>query len=197
MATASRIAVYPGTFDPLTNGHASIIRRGRRMFDQVIVAVAADTPKTPLFSLTERVQMAEKVFSGEEGIVVEPFSGLLVEYVARRGGQVILRGLRAVSDYEYEFQISLMNRKLQPHLETVFLISEYRWLYISSTIVKTVASLGGDVSGLVPDYVLERLGERFGKPHAPVLPSFLPPETQAALIAAEAARHGQPGEEGE
>ena len=161
------------------------------MFDEVIVAVAADTPKSPLFSLEERVAMAEKVFQGEPGIVVEPFSGLLVEYVAKRGAQVILRGLRAVSDYEYEFQISLMNRKLQPHLETVFLISEYRWLYISSTIVKTVAGLGGDVAGLVPDHVLACLGERFGKPHAPILPAFLTPETQAALrVAADEGASG-------
>ncbi len=172
---AERIAVYPGTFDPLTNGHAGIIRRGSKMFDQIIVAVAADTPKTPLFSLEERVQMTQKVFEGEPNIIVEPFSGLLVEYVAKRGAQVILRGLRAVSDYEYEFQTFLMNRKLQPYLETVFLISEYRWLYISSTIVKTVTSLGGDVSGLVPDHILECLKKHYGQPHEPMVPAFMYP----------------------
>ncbi len=163
MATPGRrIAVYPGTFDPLTNGHASIISRGLAMFDTVVVAVAADTPKTPLFSLEERVEMVSTVFRDTPGIVVEGFSGLLVEYAARRGATVILRGLRAVSDYEYEFQISLMNRKLQPGIETVFLISDFRWLYISSTIIKTVAGLGGEVAGLVPDHVHERLTRRLG-----------------------------------
>ena len=110
------------------------------MFDNIIVAVAADTGKSPLFSLEERVAMAEKVFAKEPNISVEPFQGLLVEYVARRNVHTVLRGLRAVSDFEYEFQIALMNRKLRPDIETLFLISDYRWLYISSTIVKTVAS---------------------------------------------------------
>ena len=175
MATQPRsIAIYPGTFDPLTNGHAGIIRRGRHIFDEVVVAVAADTPKTPLFSLEERVCMARAVFAEDNGVRVEAFSGLLVEYAARRGARVILRGLRAVSDYEYEFQTSLMNRKLQRGIETIFLISDYRWLYISSTIVKTVASLGGDVKGLVPDEVLFRLRERYGPPHPQVvLPDHL------------------------
>ena len=165
MAQDKRVAIYPGTFDPLTNGHANIIRRGLRMFDNIIVAVAADTGKSPLFSLEERVAMAEKVFAKEPNISVEPFQGLLVEYVARRNVHTVLRGLRAVSDFEYEFQIALMNRKLRPDIETLFLISDYRWLYISSTIVKTVASLGGDVRGLVPDHVLSCLRERFGFTH--------------------------------
>lgn len=162
MAQDKRIAIYPGTFDPLTNGHVNIIRRALRLFDKVIVAVAADTGKTPLFSLNERVDMAEKVFARESDIVVEPFQGLLVDYVASRNAQTVLRGLRAVSDFEYEFQISLMNRKLRPDIETLFLIADYRWLYISSTIVKTVASLGGDVRGLVPDHVFACLRARFG-----------------------------------
>lgn len=162
MAQDKRLAIYPGTFDPLTNGHVNIIRRALRLFDKVIVAVAADTGKTPLFSLDERVDMAEKVFAKETDIVVEPFEGLLVEYVASRNAHTVLRGLRAVSDFEYEFQISLMNRKLRPDIETLFLISDYRWLYISSTIVKTVASLGGDVHGLVPEHVFNCLRARFG-----------------------------------
>lgn len=166
---ARRIAVYPGTFDPLTNGHADIIRRGLSMFDSVVVAVAADTPKTPLFTLDERVAMAREVFKDTPEVVVEPFSGLLVEYAAARKAVVILRGLRAVSDYEYEFQISLMNRKLCPTIETVFLISNYRWLYISSTIIKTVSSLGGDVTGLVPEHVQQCLWNRYG--NRPALPS--------------------------
>lgn len=162
---SKRLAIYPGTFDPLTNGHANIVRRGLHMFDKVIVAVAADTGKSPLFSLEERVHMAETVFARESDIIVEPFSGLLVDYVARRKVRTILRGLRAVSDFEYEFQTSLLNRKLRPDIETLFLISDYRWLYISSTVVKTVASLGGEVKGLVPEYVMHCLRERFGAPH--------------------------------
>ena len=182
MAQDKRVAIYPGTFDPLTNGHANIIRRGLRMFDTVIVAVAADTGKSPLFSLEERVAMAEKVFAKEPGISVEPFQGLLVEYVARRNVHTILRGLRAVSDFEYEFQIALMNRKLRPDIETLFLISDYRWLYISSTIVKTVASLGGDVRGLVPDHVFACLRDKYGFPHGEVEPVPLPPVPDLAEL---------------
>lgn len=176
MAHASkRLAIYPGTFDPLTNGHANIVRRGLHMFDKIIVAVAADTGKSPLFTLEERVGMAETAFAREPDIVVEPFKGLLVEYVARRKARTILRGLRAVSDFEYEFQTSLLNRKLRPDIETLFLVSDYRWLYISSTIVKTVASLGGDVKGLVPDCVLQCLRQRYGMPHGRLDPPRLPP----------------------
>ncbi|UZP68524.1 pantetheine-phosphate adenylyltransferase [Desulfovibrio mangrovi] len=160
-----RIAVYPGTFDPLTNGHVSLIKRGRRIFDKVIVAVANDTPKSPLFSITERVAMAEEVFKGDDNITVEPFSGLLVDYVERRGACVILRGLRAVSDFEYEFQLALMNRKLKRHIQTVFLMTDYQWLYISSTIVKAAAKLGGDIKGLVPDNVYRKLREKYGYPY--------------------------------
>lgn len=156
-----RVAIYPGTFDPLTNGHADIVRRGLSMFDGVIVAVAADTSKSPLFTLEERVAMAREVFKDTPEVEIAHFSGLLVEYATKRGVAAILRGLRAVSDYEYEFQISLMNRKLCPSIETVFLISNFRWLYISSTIIKTVSSLGGDVTGLVPDHVLQCLTERY------------------------------------
>ncbi len=163
MATSmKRLAVYPGTFDPLTNGHVNIVRRGLHMFDTVVVAVAASTPKNPLFSLEERVDMAKTVFCNTPNVEVEPFDGLLVEYAKKRGASALLRGLRAVSDYEYEFQTSLMNRKLAPDLETVFLISDYRWLYISSTIVKTVAQLNGDISGLVPGHVLTLLRQRYG-----------------------------------
>lgn len=165
---ADRLAIYPGTFDPLTNGHADIIVRGLSMFDRVVVAVAADTPKSPLFSLEERVDIVRQVFKDTPGVDVEPFSGLLVEHAKKRGIRTILRGLRAVSDYEYEFQISLMNRKLCHDIETVFLIANYRWLYISSTIIKTVASLGGDVSGLVPEHVLNCLWDRYQ--NRPALP---------------------------
>ncbi len=160
-----RVAVYPGTFDPLTNGHVSLIKRGCQIFDKVVVAVANDTPKSPLFSITERVAMAEEVFANDDRIVVESFSGLLVDYVERRGAGVILRGLRAVSDFEYEFQLALMNRKLKRHIQTVFLMTDYQWLYISSTIVKAAAKLGGDIKGLVPDSVYRKLREKYGYPY--------------------------------
>lgn len=160
-----RPAIYPGTFDPLTNGHVSLIRRGCQVFDSVIVAVAADTPKTPLFSLDERVRMAEEVFADHPAITVEPFTGLLVDYAERRGVNVILRGLRAVSDFEYEFQLALMNRKLKRHIQTMFLMTDYQWLYISSTIIKAAASLGGDIKGLVPENVYRRLREKYGYPY--------------------------------
>lgn len=184
MAQDKRVAIYPGTFDPLTNGHVNIIRRALRLFDKVVVAVAADTGKTPLFSLSERVDMAEKVFAKETDIIVEPFQGLLVEYVASRNAQTVLRGLRAVSDFEYEFQISLMNRKLRPDIETLFLIADYRWLYISSTIVKTVTSLGGDVRGLVPEHVFACLRARFG---------FDPANVDEPAVPLSSALPGQPG----
>ena len=159
-STAARVAVYPGTFDPLTNGHVSLIRRGRELFDTVIVAVADNTPKAPLFSHEERVTLAREALGDDPGIIVEPFSGLLVEYVAQRGAQVILRGLRAVSDFEYEFQLALMNRRLRREIQTVFLMTDYQWLYISSTIVKAAASHGGEVEGLVPENVLLALREK-------------------------------------
>ncbi|OBQ46076.1 pantetheine-phosphate adenylyltransferase [Halodesulfovibrio spirochaetisodalis] len=160
-----RVAVYPGTFDPMTMGHVSLIKRGCEIFDHVIVAVANDTPKTPLFSITERVAMAEEVFKDTPQVTVEPFSGLLVEYAERRGAHVVLRGLRAVSDFEYEFQLALMNRKLKKHIQTVFLMTDYQWLYISSTIVKAAGKLGGDIKGLVPDNVYRQLREKYGYPY--------------------------------
>jgi pantetheine-phosphate adenylyltransferase len=164
-----RTAIYPGTFDPLTNGHLSLIRRSREIFDRIVVAVAAQTPKKTLFTLEERVQLArEALGDGDSGIVVEPFDGLLVDYVVKRGAHILLRGLRAVSDFEYEFQLALMNRKLRREIQTVFLMTDYQWLYISSTIVKEAAGLGGDVRGLVPACVERGLREKFAlvKKHA-------------------------------
>lgn len=160
-----RVAVYPGTFDPMTMGHVSLIKRGCEIFDRVIVAVANDTPKSPLFSITERVAMAEEVFKDTPQVTVEPFSGLLVEYAERRGAHVVLRGLRAVSDFEYEFQLALMNRKLKKHIQTIFLMTDYQWLYISSTIIKAAGKLGGDIKGLVPDNVYRKLREKYGYPY--------------------------------
>ena len=159
-----RIAIYPGTFDPLTNGHLSLIRRGRELFDRIVVAVAAETPKNPLFTLEERVQLArESLADSGPGIVVEPFDGLLVDYVAKRGSRILLRGLRAVSDFEYEFQSALMNRKLRRDIQTVFLMTDYQWLYISSTIIKAAAGLGGNIHGLVPECVERSLQKKYAQ----------------------------------
>jgi pantetheine-phosphate adenylyltransferase len=170
-----RTAVYPGTFDPLTNGHLSLIRRSRELFDQVVVAVAAATPKTPLFTLEERVQLArEAIGDKDSGIVVEPFDGLLVDYVVKRGSRIVLRGLRAVSDFEYEFQLALMNRRLRREIQTVFLMTDYRWLYISSTIVKAAASQGGNVHGLVPECVERSLQEKYAQGELGRIAGFAP-----------------------
>ncbi len=157
----SCVAVYPGTFDPLHNGHVSLVRRGLEIFETVIFAVARDTHKQPLFSLEERVALAEATFKHDPRLMVEPFSGLLVDYVAKRGANVILRGLRAVSDFEYEFQMALMNRKLNRQIQTVFLMTDYKWLYISSSIIKEAAKHQGNIGGLVPQAVLDGLRDKF------------------------------------
>lgn len=156
-----RTAIYPGTFDPLTNGHMSLIRRSCQVFDRIIVAVADNTPKRPLFSHEERVAMAREALKGETQVEVTPFSGLTVEYAASRGACALLRGLRAASDFEYEFQLALMNRRLQRHIQTVFLMTDYQWLFISSTIVKSAASHGADITGLVPENVRQALEQKY------------------------------------
>ena len=155
--TRNKIAVYPGTFDPLTRGHISLIRRALDVFDGVLIAVAKDTGKNTLFSLEERVEMIKEVFVDEPRIEIEPFSGLLVEYVRQKKLNVILRGMRALSDFEYEFQMALVNRKLASNIQTVFLMTDYKWLYLSSTVVREMAKLGGDLQGLVPVSVQKRL----------------------------------------
>ncbi|MEF8823788.1 MAG: pantetheine-phosphate adenylyltransferase [Desulfohalobiaceae bacterium] len=157
-----RLAVYPGTFDPLTNGHISLVRRGLDVFDRVVLAIARDTYKTPLFSLKEREEMVSDAFAGKSGVVVETFSGLLVDYVEQCGASVILRGLRANSDFEYEFQMALMNRRLKRNVHTMFMMTDYKWLFTSSSIIKQTAEAGGDVQGLVPDMVWQRLKKRYG-----------------------------------
>lgn len=159
-----KTALYPGTFDPLTNGHVSLVRRGCEVFDRVIVAVAQDTQKNTLFSLQERVELAREAFSGEHAVSVESFSGLTVDFAAKKGVTAILRGLRAVSDFEYEFQIALMNRRLKRHIQTVFLMTDYQWLYISSTVIKSVASQCGDIRGLVPENVRHALAKKYSCP---------------------------------
>lgn len=160
-----KIAIYPGTFDPVTSGHVSLVRRGCAIFDKIIMAVAIDTSKNPLFTIEERVALATECFKDNPQVTVEPFSGLLVDYADRKNCQVILRGLRAVSDFEYEFQLALMNRKLKRHIQTVFLMTDYRWLYISSTVVKAAAKLGGDIRGMVPPNVYVAMRERYGYPY--------------------------------
>ena len=157
-----RLAVYPGTFDPLTMGHVSLIRRGLKVFDTIILAIAESTPKKTLFSGVERVELAREVFRGEARLVVESFDSLLIDYVESKGAGVIMRGLRAVSDFEYEFQMALMNRRLEREIQTVFMMTDFKWMYLSSTIVKEVARYGGDICGLVPGPVVKALQVRYG-----------------------------------
>jgi pantetheine-phosphate adenylyltransferase len=156
----STLAVYPGSFDPLTNGHVDIIERGARLFDRIIVAMLVNAEKSPLFSMAERVDIARAVFKNHPNVEVDTFDGLLVDYVARRQANVIVRGLRAVSDFEYEFQMALMNRELASTIETVFMMPAVKYSYISSRLIKEVFALGGKVHGLVPDMVEARLREK-------------------------------------
>jgi len=154
------LAVYPGSFDPLTNGHVDIILRGARLFDRIIVAILVNAEKAPLFSMEERVEITRAVFRTQANVEVDTFDGLLVDYVARRQAQVIVRGLRAVSDFEYEFQMALMNQRLNGSIETVFMMPAEQYTYISSRLIKEVFSLGGRVNGLVPDMVEARLRDK-------------------------------------
>jgi pantetheine-phosphate adenylyltransferase len=160
MSSAPHIAVFPGSFDPLTSGHVDIIERGRFIFDRVIVSVLINRDKTPLFSTDERVAMIRDVFDGHADVEVDTFDGLLVEYAERKGARAIIRGLRAVSDFEYEFQMALMNRRLNHHLETVFLMPAEQYTYTSSRLIKEVFMLGGAISGLVPPIVEQRLQQK-------------------------------------
>jgi pantetheine-phosphate adenylyltransferase len=153
-------AVYPGTFDPITNGHSDLVKRASKLFDHVVVAVAANPGKTPVFSLDERVSMAGEVLSDLKNVEIIGFDSLLVKFVRDQSAQVILRGLRAVSDFEYEFQLAGMNRRLDPDVETVFMTPAEKYAYISSSLVREIASLGGDVSDFVPDKVKAALLDR-------------------------------------
>ncbi|MBM43157.1 MAG: pantetheine-phosphate adenylyltransferase [Acidobacteria bacterium] len=157
-----RIAVYPGTFDPLTNGHVDIIRRGVGLFDRIVVAILVNPDKSPLFTTEERGDMAREVFADEPRVEVDLFEGLLVDYVRRRGAHAIVRGLRAVSDFEFEMQMALMNRRLSAEIETVLLMPAESYTYLSSRLAKEVFSLGGSIQGLVPPVVERRLTERLG-----------------------------------
>jgi pantetheine-phosphate adenylyltransferase len=155
-----RVALYPGSFDPLTNGHLSLVQRGLTMFDKVIVAIATNPNKKPLFSVEERRSLIQEAVP-DPRVEVADFQGLLVDYAKARGVNVILRGLRAVSDFEFEFQLANMNRKLDPKIETIFMMTSENYFYISSQLVREVASFHGDVSGLVPDNVLRSLQVKF------------------------------------
>ena len=156
-----RIALYPGSFDPPTNGHLSIIQRGLKMFDGLIVAVLKNPAKDELFSVEERVQLLRGALNLDKRVQVKTFSGLLVKFAEQEGVNTVLRGLRAVSDFEYEYQMANMNRKLAKEIETLFMMTGEDYFYISSRFVRDVARLGGDVSGLVPQNVLEALKKRF------------------------------------
>jgi pantetheine-phosphate adenylyltransferase len=162
-ATSGRIAIYPGSFDPLTNGHVDIIARGARLFDRIVVAILCNIEKAPLFSVQERVDTARQVFADFHNVEIDTFEGLLVDYARLKGASVIVRGLRAISDFEYEMQMALMNRRLFPDVETVFMMPAETYSYVSSRLVKEVFALGGDVSGLVPALVETRMRERYQK----------------------------------
>jgi pantetheine-phosphate adenylyltransferase len=154
------VAIYPGSFDPLTMGHVDIIQRGSRFFDQIIVAVSINVHKSPLFTVTERVEIVREVFAGRTNVAVDTFDGLLVDYARHKHASVIVRGLRAVSDFEYEMQMGLMNRRLNHEVETIFMMPGEQYTYVSSRLVKEVVALGGSVKGIVPEIVERRLREK-------------------------------------
>lgn len=159
--TGDVIAIYPGSFDPFTNGHLDLIERSTHLFDKLIVAILRNEEKRPLFTLEERQEMLREVLRSYPNVEVDSFDGLLVDFAARKNASVILRGIRAISDYEYELQMALMNRRLRPEIETVFLMAGEAYSFISSRLVKEVAALGGNISGLVPPLVEERLRRKF------------------------------------
>ena len=156
-------AIYPGSFDPITNGHLDLIQRGSRMFDRLIVSILCNDAKAPLFSVDERAEMLREVVHVYPNVEVDSFNGLLVDHASAHSATVLLRGIRAISDYEYELQMALMNRRLRPEIETVFMMANEAYSFISSRLVKEVFSLGGDISGLVPPSVETRLHRRLAK----------------------------------
>ncbi len=156
-----RVALYPGTFDPITNGHLDIIERGLQLFDRIIVTIAINIQKTPLFSLEERCAMIQECFKHSDRITVGYTEGLIVDYARQQNAEVIIRGLRAVSDFDYEFQLALMNRRLERSVETVFFMTGFRWIYISSSGIKNAARCQGKITGLVPKHVEQALQNKF------------------------------------
>lgn len=158
-----RVAVYPGSFDPVTYGHIDIVKRGKKLFDKIIVAILHNPAKTGLFPIQERLEMLRDSMKDIPGVEFDTFDGLLVDYVQNRGAQAILRGMRAVSDFEHEFQLALMNRKLKREIETIFLMTGMRWFFTSSSIIKEAALFGGDISDMVPPIVFQRVKEKFAQ----------------------------------
>jgi pantetheine-phosphate adenylyltransferase len=180
MTQSHSVAVYPGTFDPITNGHLDILERALGIFSRVIVTIAPNIRKNPLFSTEERMQFIRDALPGHTGrLEFAEFEGLLVEFCRSRGANVIVRGLRALADFEYEFQFAHMNRRLAPGVDTVFFMTDERNHYVSSSLVKEVASLGGDVTGLVPAAVVTALGEKYRKANAPTQNRVSPRPDQA------------------
>jgi len=161
-----RTVIYPGSFDPLTNGHLDLIQRAVNLFDHVIVAVARNEGKSPLFDLAERLDLVRVATKTMPKVTAEAFDGLLVDYAEKRGGQAVIRGLRAVSDFEFEFQLALMNRKLNERVETIFMMPKDTYTFLSSRIIKEIARLGGDVSAFVPPHVRQALVDKMAKPSA-------------------------------
>lgn len=157
-----RTAIYPGSFDPITNGHMDIVERGLKIFDKIIVAILRNPAKEALFTIEERKEMVEISLNKHSNVEVDIFDGLLVDYAKKRNAATILRGMRAVSDFEYEFQLALMNRKLNREVQTVFLMTGLRWIFTSSSIIKEAASFGGNINGMVPPVVSRKLKEKFG-----------------------------------
>ncbi len=156
-----RIAIYPGSFDPVTNGHLDILERGLKLFDKIIVAILHNPGKMSLFTVEERVDMLQRSLKELPNTEIDTFDGLLVDYAARRKAHAILRGMRAVSDFEYEFQMALMNRRLNREVQTVFLMTGLRWIFTSSSIIKEAARFGGNIEGMVPSFVLRKLKAKF------------------------------------
>ena len=163
MSQKNRMAIYPGSFDPLTNGHIDIIERALEIFDKVIIAVLNNPSKKALFTMDERVQMIKLSFNGKNSILVDSFGGLLVDYAKMKDAVAIIRGMRALSDFESEFQMALMNRKLNKDVQSVFLMTGFRWIFTSSSIIKEAAQFGGDISDMVPKPVMVKMLEKFPK----------------------------------
>ncbi|MFO8110929.1 MAG: pantetheine-phosphate adenylyltransferase [Desulfosalsimonadaceae bacterium] len=156
-----KIAIYPGSFDPVTNGHMDIITRGLKLFDRIIVTILENPSKSLLFTLPERMDLLSDCLAGIDNVEIDSYQGLLVDYAKQRGAAAILRGMRAVSDFEYEFQMALMNRKLEREIQTVFLMTGLRWIFTSSSIIKEAAKFGGDIESMVPPVVKKKLEEKF------------------------------------
>ena len=157
----AKLAIYPGSFDPVTNGHIDIIVRGLKIFDRIVVGILNNPSKNPLFSVNERIEMLQASLKGIAGVEIDTFDGLLVDYALHQGAQAILRGMRAVSDFEYEFQMALMNRRLNREIQTVFLMTGLRWIFTSSSIIKEAARFGGNINGMVPKIVNKKLRQKF------------------------------------